>query len=103
MFVPVGRTDIALTQAIKVNSDAEDADPNLSLDEVGPDGFPAFGVQPGARVAVPRADFLPDILYPQFSLAVTAKLRNPGGGYFFAVVDESKTVSVHFFIISIIV
>lgn len=89
----MGRKDYKLTQAIHIPSEDEEPAPGLSFDEVGPDGFPAYGVHPGSQVKLPATQLLPASLPSKMSLTVTAKLKSPRAGYLFSVTDSSDKVS----------
>jgi collagen type XVIII alpha len=82
--------EIDLQTAIKLPFD----DPNLYFDN-GDDGFPAFGIKPGSDIKSPYRLFLPEKLYPEFSIVVNFKLNSANGGFLFAVVNPLENVSVH--------
>ncbi|VVC43055.1 Concanavalin A-like lectin/glucanase domain [Cinara cedri] len=76
-----------LQEAIKVPFE----DPQLYFDK-GDDGFPAFGIKPGSDIKSPYRLFLPEKLYPEFSIVVNFKLNSTTGGFLFAVVNPSENV-----------
>ncbi|XP_025409484.1 collagen alpha-1(XVIII) chain-like isoform X1 [Sipha flava] len=79
--------EIDLQTAIKLPFD----DPNLYFDN-GDDGFPAFGIKPGSDIKSPYRLFLPEKLYPEFSIVVNFKLNSANGGFLFAVVNPLENV-----------
>lgn len=78
-----------LQTAIKVPFE----DPQLYFDS-GEDGFPAFGIKPGSDIKSPYRLFLPEKLYPEFSIVVNFKLNSMSGGFLFAVVNPLENVSI---------
>lgn len=78
-----------LQTAIKVPFE----DPQLYFDS-GEDGFPAFGIKPGSDIKSPYRLFLPEKLYPEFSIVFNFKLNSLNGGFLFAVVNPLENVSI---------
>ena len=64
----------------------------------GYDGFPAFGIGPGADIKSPYRMMLPDKLY-EFALMADIRPESRAGGYLFSVVNPLDTIiqlGVHF-------
>ncbi|GFS59121.1 collagen alpha-1(XV) chain [Trichonephila inaurata madagascariensis] len=59
---------------------------------IGPDGFPAFLLEPEADIKAPYRLYLPPTLFRDFTIGVTLKPSNSNGGYVFAVVNPTETV-----------
>ncbi|XP_054711267.1 collagen alpha-1(XV) chain-like [Uloborus diversus] len=59
---------------------------------IGPDGFPAFRLDPEADIKAPYRLHLPPSLFRNFAIGVTLKPNTPHGGYIFAVVNPTETV-----------
>ncbi|GFU51398.1 collagen alpha-1(XV) chain [Trichonephila clavipes] len=55
---------------------------------IGPDGFPAFLLEPEADIKAPYRLYLPPTLFRDFTIGVTLKPSNSNGGYVFAEEDE---------------
>lgn len=64
----------------------------------GEDGFPAFGIKPGSDIKSPYRLFLPEKLYPEFSIVFNFKLNSMTGGFLFAVVNPLENVSIEVFL-----
>lgn len=58
----------------------------------GEDGFPAYGLRAGSDVKSPYRLFLPEKLFPEFSILVRVQPTTRKGGYLFAVVNPLETV-----------
>uniref|UniRef100_A0A1Y1L8H1 Thrombospondin-like N-terminal domain-containing protein n=2 Tax=Photinus pyralis TaxID=7054 RepID=A0A1Y1L8H1_PHOPY len=56
------------------------------------DGFPAFGLKAGSDVKSPYRLFLPEKLFPEFSILARVQPTTRRGGYLFAVVNPLDTV-----------
>ncbi|XP_044735698.1 collagen alpha-1(XV) chain-like [Chrysoperla carnea] len=77
-----------LLQAIKIPFN----DPKTQYFENGLDGFPAFGLRPGSDIKSPYRLFIPEKLYPEFSIVVTVRSLSREGGFLFAVVNPLDTI-----------
>jgi hypothetical protein len=80
-----------LLSAIKVPFD----DMKTQFFEPGLDGFPAMGIRPGSDIKTPHRLFLPEKFFPEFSIAIIAKMMSTQGGYLFAVVNPLDTVRAY--------
>lgn len=58
----------------------------------GLDGFPAYGLRPGSEIKSPYRLFMPEKLYPEFSIVATVRPNTREGGFLFAVVNPMDTV-----------
>lgn len=56
------------------------------------DGFPAFGLKANSNVKAPYRLFLPEKLFPEFSILARIQPTSRRGGYLFAVVNPLDTV-----------
>lgn len=59
---------------------------------IGEDNFPVFGLKAGSDVKSPYRLFLPEILFPEFSILARIQPTWIRGGYLFAVVNPLETV-----------